>query len=506
MIKPLLIAAPVFTALILAAPAFAADTSSDIAALKAEIAALTQKIDQLEAKTGTPAKKTTKAHKKAAATTTTASTDTTTAAAKPVATIVAPAATTTASAQPPVKTNIPADEIVTKGSFPGSFHVPGTSTSVKFGGYVKLDAIADIGSGYGNSFAQFYKIPLSNAPQAQQSEQTTFGAQQSRLNFETRTATSLGELRTFIEGDFYGSSSPNGNINGYGLQLRHAFGSLGAPNAGFGQILAGQTWSNFHDENSRPESLDYVGPAGTVFERQAQVRYSHNVGDVIVSASVEAALGNNSTNTTAGATETGVTPTTVNTQGKMPDLVLRGDYNYGTGSNVNLRGIFTQVNVNHSVGTDNFTASQNGFGFAVGGHHVFDKDTILDKDSVFYSATYANGAARYIYDVNAAGNYYNTTTNSLKLEEVMAATVGYQHLWTDTLRSNIFGGVIRIDNSTAYSGTTANKFIASGHANLMWQPLPAYKTGIEYMHGYRKTESGVEGNLDRIETSFIYNF
>jgi hypothetical protein len=40
----------------------------------------------------------------------------------------------------------PAD-IVTKGEVPGSIKLPGTDTSIKFGGYIKLDVIDDIAGG-----------------------------------------------------------------------------------------------------------------------------------------------------------------------------------------------------------------------------------------------------------------------------------------------------------------------------------------------------------------------
>lgn len=382
------------------------------------------------------------------------------------------------------------------GSFPGSFKIPGTETSVKIGGYVKLDAIEDAGSSYGASYAKFYGIPLNNDPKAQQSAQTTLNAQQTRVNFETRTPTSLGELKTFVEGDFYGADGANANTNGYGFELRHAYGALGS--TANGQLLAGQTWSNFQDVPAMAESLDYVGAAGNIFVRQAQVRYTRDVGAVQLSGSVEAPIGSGTSTqkaitTTGGATQNG--------RGVIPDFVVRGDYKYDGNNYTSLRFLANQINVDHTSGTSSYTNTKGGWGVALSG-----VQTTFDKDNVNYNFVTGKGTGRYILDINAAGNYYNTTTNQLDLQAYYASTIGYQHFWSSQFRSNLFGGFVRNVNDTTYSGTAVNKYVASAHANLIWQPATAYKVGLEYMRGYRKVENGEEGNLNRVQASFIYGF
>src|SRR5690606_13619922 len=51
------------------------------------------------------------------------------------------------------------------------------------------------------------------------------------------------------------------------FRLRHAYGELGP-------ILAGQTWSLFMDPDVFPNTIDYWGPAGMVFLRNPQVRWT----------------------------------------------------------------------------------------------------------------------------------------------------------------------------------------------------------------------------------------
>src|SRR5215471_3021072 len=135
------------------------------------------------------------------------------------------------------------------GSFPGSFLVPGTQTSFKVGGYVKLDYTYDFGPTMNiRGGVDFSSIPLdsfksgisddglSNIPADAAHHihgDSQFTASQSRFNIETRTPTAYGEMKTFIEGDF---TNPNGlsnsgslkvNSNSYGFRLRQAYGTLG---------------------------------------------------------------------------------------------------------------------------------------------------------------------------------------------------------------------------------------------------------------------------------------
>jgi len=406
--------------------------------------------------------------------------------------------------------NASSEDFVKRGAFPGSISIPGTSTSVKIGGYIKVDAIEDIGTGYGAPWAAFRNVPLEGTQQAGQNAQTTFGAQQSRINFETRTASSIGEIRTFIEADFYGSAAANSNTSGYGLQLRHAYGSVGA--AASGQLLAGQTWSNFMDVSAMPETIDYIGPAGTVFVRQPQVRYTRGFGDVTLSGSVEipADINQGTTNmvyVSSALSGTG-TVSTIAPRTVMPDLILAAKYDYAKNGYTSLRAVFNQTNIDRTGGgASNETETGYGFGVVLSG-----KQGLFEKDAINYSFTSGRGVGRYVYDISAGGSYYNATTQDLKQQWFYAGTLGYQHKWNNYFRSNVFGGLTRIFNNTdnmvtgVENASTTNKMIASSHFNLIWQPAPAYQIGVEYMHGYRETQSGTEGALDRLQASFAYNF
>src|SRR5690242_14966800 len=153
------------------------------------------------------------------------------------------------------------------GSFPGSFLVPGTNTSLKIGGYTKLDVIKDMGPISGDT-TDPNAVPLNGstgfAPSANHSLDHAFRmhAKESRFNFETRTPTGYGELKTFLEVDFFGNELANiaGSTNGLAAnplypRLRHAYGTLGP-------LLIGQSFSLFSDIDAIGETIDGGGPTG----------------------------------------------------------------------------------------------------------------------------------------------------------------------------------------------------------------------------------------------------
>ena len=52
--------------------------------------------------------------------------------------------------------------------------------------------------------------------------------------------------------------------------MRHAYGE-------FGPILGGQTWSTFQDISARPLTVDFEGPDGEVFVRQAMIALTRQI-------------------------------------------------------------------------------------------------------------------------------------------------------------------------------------------------------------------------------------
>src|SRR6202171_139531 len=167
------------------------------------------------------------------------------------------------------------DNVVTGGATKGSFKLPGSNTSVTLGGYVKLDAVfnnhaAGVGT-KGDLFLDPTAIPVGPTAGNNERNQVKFGARESRLFVKTNTPTSMGDLNTLVEFDFYGADGNESVSNSHGFRLRHAYGTLG-------NFLAGQTWTNFMNPSALPDTLDFGGPVGQIFDRQAQVRWTQPFG------------------------------------------------------------------------------------------------------------------------------------------------------------------------------------------------------------------------------------
>ena len=187
------------------------------------------------------------------------------------------------------------------GSFPRSFLIPGTDTSIRVGGFIDetLDYYFQGGPVNGtqsttvgvtgnleavplnvhsNSIVSGFPTPGNIVPaQVQNSRGNSVFLQsprETRLNVETRTPTAWGESRTFIEFDFAGGnnfSTNNATTVSDSLipRLRYAYGTLGG-------FLAGQANSNFADPDANAETLDFGGPAGQAgVVRIPQVRYTY---------------------------------------------------------------------------------------------------------------------------------------------------------------------------------------------------------------------------------------
>lgn len=383
--------------------------------------------------------------------------------------------------------------LLVTGDFPGSFKIPGTNTSLRIGGYAKLDIIHDIGPPQGD-FLRFFSIPLDGTIAARRQGSTRIDARQSRLNIETRTPTGFGTVKTFIEGDFFGTGGDEFASNSTTLRLRHAFGDLGP-------VLAGQTWSNFMDVESLPEVVDFNGPAGQIFIRQGQLRYTYTLATATrVSAAVENPQGDFSGPGTTGnppaggADAAGVANNSLN---QYPDFTLRFATDQPWG-HLAIAGLARQIQAN--VLATGRHADDFGYGLSLGGTiNTFGRDRIL------YQINGGTGIGRYLQDGIGSGAAFNGTS-LLNSQSALGAFAGYQHWWSETIRSTVVYGYDRFDNNTRIVGLTNNRTIDSLHANAFWSPIKSTNIGLEYVYGRRVTDAGQHGEANRLQAGFQYNF
>jgi DcaP outer membrane protein len=387
------------------------------------------------------------------------------------------------------QTAVVADNVVTGGATKGSFKLPGSNTSVTLGGYVKLDAVYSNPSAGVGSTADLFLQPnaIAVGPGAGDNErnQLKFGARESRMFAKTSTPTSLGDLVTYIEGDFYGADGNESVTNSSGLRLRHAYGTLG-------HFLGGQTWTNFMYVPALPETLDFGGPVGQIFDRQAQVRWTQSFegSGSIAGGQWSVSLENpESVLTVPGGTNFRAD------DDRFPDVTGQVVFNTSKGKIV-LSGILREIRGDSK--TPAVLDQTWGAAFNIAG-----VIPTIGKDDVRFTASAGNAIGRYSNGFFPDGVV--SADGQIHLPKQWGWFAAYRHFWIDRLRSNVVLSAAS-ENNPAGSPASTNKSTRSAHVNLIWSPVSSTDLGVEYIYGFRETEDGLKGHLNRLQASAKYTF
>jgi hypothetical protein len=381
------------------------------------------------------------------------------------------------------------DKVVTAGTTKGSLKLPGSNTSVTFGGYVKLDAVySNPSAGVGTSadlFLQPNAIAVGPGAGDNEHGQVKFGARESRAFAKTSTPTSWGDLVTYVEGDFYGADGNESVSNSHGLRLRHAYGSLGP-------FLGGQTWTNFMFVPSLPETVDFGGPVGQIFARQAQARWTQPfpASGPLAAGQWSVALENpESIVTVPGGASFRAD------DDHVPDVTGQVVFNTARGR-IAVSGLLREIRAD----SKSPAVVDQAWGGALSVAGIFP---ILGKDDARFALSAGNAIGRYSDGffpdgvVDAGGQ--------IRLPRQWGWYAAYRHFWADALRSNlVLSGAT--EHNPSGSPASTNKGTQSAHANLIWTPVANTDFGLEYIYANRETEDGLKGHLNRIQASAKYTF
>lgn len=365
-----------------------------------------------------------------------------------------------------------------------------TLPNLELYGFAQADAIQDFRrvNGDWNATLRPSKIPVNCPGDAGcgNDGETIVSAKQTRFGVKGFAPTRLGKLRTQFEFDLFATGADAGQHN---LRLRHAWGSLGP-------VLAGQTNSLFMDGDVFPNTIDYWGPAGMVFLRTPQVRWTAYDDDgMTLAVAIESA----GTAIDEGKVAELDPNLAVDEHNKYPDGTLQaryaGSWGHVQGATI-LRGIGYEVVSN--PGADP-SGTKLGWGLSGStGIHTFGRDRIL------LQATLGEGIA----------NYFNDGGNDLGPDGALTdgkpvPSLGwmayYDRFWNDQWSSSLGFSEHRQNNT---SGQAAASFRTGQYfsVNTLWSPLPAFMTGLEFLWGRRENNDERDENDARIQLSFKYKF
>jgi len=384
------------------------------------------------------------------------------------------------------------------GSFPGSFLVPGTNTSVKIGGFVKIVGIYDIDARNGDTIA-VDGIPIKGTAAASLHGATRLHARQSNISVDTRTPTAYGDLTTFVLVDMFGqnTSESQNQSTTQNTRLVYAYGTLGP-------FLAGQWVSLFADTDAIIESVDptgFVGNMDGLSNRQPQFRYTFAApGGFSAAVDIE--------NPEAeGITNAGAAFTTSNLGGvdRYPDVLGRVRLDQAWG-HIALSAMWRDMKI-EAPGVAR--ASKASYAGQLSGHL-----NTFGKDALKWTVAAGKAPGHYLTSLGrtsgADGLEYNPATGAVHAPYAYTANVGYTHWWTGALRSSVDAGYGRNNNEvsifTAAGLANADKRQIEGRANLIWSPVPQVDLGAEYIYARRTVQTGGSGNLHRVEIESVFKF
>jgi hypothetical protein len=131
---------------------------------------------------------------------------------------------------------------------------------------------------------------------------------------------------------------------------------------------------------------------------------------------------------------------------------------------------------------------------------------MIGKDDIRFSITGGN-LGRYA-GLNFTNDAVLTSDGDLETIDGVIGWIGYRHLWSDKWRSSLLFAMGDYDNPDDFTGNKAqlSKSSSSWAINLFYSPLPKLDIGAEYRMATREMESGLEGDLNRVQFTTKYSF
>jgi hypothetical protein len=387
------------------------------------------------------------------------------------------------------------NDFVTRGMMPGSFLVPGTNTSFRLRGFVRLAEFYDFDPiGSADSF-------VPNTIPVPQSEGQNFNmsGRISRFALESWTPTDYCDwnVHTMIEGDFFNGPAQAAGGGGNPFRLRNAFFD-------FGFFRFGQQNTVFMDGSNWPSLVDFQGPNGWINQRQPSARMTLPMSDrLYCAASMERPF---SDITTSGLG--------TNVQ-DVPDFASHLRYETDLG---HLQASALVRSIGYRP-TDEEVTRLTGVG--VSGSAVFHPWAILmgtdpvreenpsglTRSRILLQYTWGPGTARYVNDLVGQGldGQVNPITGDFNLVNSNGWNASYENWFNAHWLTNFTYSEARADNNAGQPATTyqQGKYLAG---SLWWIPIARMSFGIEYMWGQRENLDGEDARARRLDGLFQYNF
>jgi hypothetical protein len=344
----------------------------------------------------------------------------------------------------------------------GFFYIPGTETCLRISGRVRAEMA--------------YLEPNTR-------EDDAIGFRgYGRLNFDTRTSTAYGLLRSYTRvlaqvrsGSPYGR---DGAVDVTGLEQAYVQ---------FGGLTAGRVTSFF----SNPD-LPNTNMGTLRFDDSPDVNlfaYTFSFGNGF---SATLALEDGLERRNSGATQFGLDDAAIIDYAgqRIPDVVANLKYT-GTWGGAQLSGALHQVRSDFvdvvGLGT---IAPDTEYGFAIGASAYVNLPALAPDDALWVFATYARGASNYSGFGDVPDATVNPVTGDSDSTETWNIAAGFNHNWSPTVRSSLFGSYAQVEFANT-AVVTAGGAAVGGFAdfrewriggNTIWSPVSGLDIGVEVLY------------------------
>jgi hypothetical protein len=375
---------------------------------------------------------------------------------------------------------------------PGVFKIPGTETTIKFNGFAETTLFYQFSGGAAqlSSACDYYICPpLIALSGANTPAQTAMTSAYSRFGVQTTTPSPAGAVGTRFEVDAAKGYQLIGQTDTHSsfIRIRHAYGTLGD------WLLVGQTWTTFADLAVFPDQQDENPVFNLAALRAPMIRLSTSNGPVKFALALE-------------------DPYATSIKGaywNVPDIIGRVDYSGSFGS-LSARAVAKQYKNN--------LANTFGFGGAVGAAIKVGSDTLV------LDAAGGPGIGSYIYGstLGPVPEDAVQTLTDIKLWTVVGGSVGYTHVWTPAVRSNLMASAVwtkgdndikaAVDAAAVLAGAngvpynSANKNVYSAGFNTYYTVAKNFWVGAEFWYNRRHTFGGQHGDEFRGEATAHFDF
>ncbi|MFL6851607.1 MAG: DcaP family trimeric outer membrane transporter [Sphingomicrobium sp.] len=365
-------------------------------------------------------------------------------------------------------------------------------------GFLQLDAIQDFNRVNPDWDATLRpsRIPTVKG-QFGDDGQSIFSVRQSRLGVKATGSLAGKPYEAKFEFDLFGTGVDAGQTT---FRVRHMY-------AKWGPFLAGQTNTLFMDGDIFPNVVDYWGPAGMVFVRNPQIRWTFLDNGRWTAA---VALEHPSDDIDPGRIRLIDENVAANLQAneELPDLTAAIAYK-GDWGHVRLAGILRKIGF-ETRATEGNEPSGHELGWGINATSSIK----ISLATLRLGAVYGRGIATYMNDGgmdlapavsiqrNANGILVVPRAEAVKLLGMSAySDFNWSKKWTSSIGYS-FDKV----NNTNFQDLTAFHKGQYASVNLLWHPADNVFTGGELLWGKRTDNDGNSGKDIRFQGTFHWDF